>query len=96
MFEFYPEQMTKEIATYLFMGISTDTGHFFYDDDYGRTFGVASKLLGYGVDKKRLVNQLYRSSSLEQVQFMGHLVEKIQRDKKVIYTWFTQHELDKR
>ncbi len=96
LLEYYPEQITKEIATYLFMGISTDTGHFFYDDDYGRTFWVASKLLAYGVDKKKLVNQLYRSSSLEQVQFMGHLVEKLQRSGKVIYTRFTQHELDKR
>ncbi len=96
IFDLYPDGMTKEIATLLFMGISTDTGHFFYDDDYGRTFGIASQLLGYGVDKKSLVNHLYRSNSLTQVQFVGHLIQKIEKNGNVLYTWLTQHELDKR
>lgn len=93
LLELYPDQITPEIATYLYMGMSTDTGHFFYEKDPLRTSTLTARLLAYGARKQRLVQHLYQSNSLAQVQFLGHLIDRITLQGKIISSRFTQHEL---
>lgn len=47
----YGINITRNIATSLFSGISTDTGRFLYDNVTPRTFEIVGHLLEYGADK---------------------------------------------
>ena len=51
--------MTKEAATYLFIGMVTDSGRFRYRDVSGETMRMAGILLDMGIDTDRIFANLY-------------------------------------
>ena len=91
--ELYPEEITEEIATYLFLWVSTDTGNFIYDKDSVRTFATAQRLLEKWARKKWIIDNMYRSNSPEQMQFIWTLITRITREQNVIYSRYTAEEL---
>ncbi len=60
----YGKIPSKETASYLYMGLVTDSGRFQYDAE-PETLEIAGKLVSYGVDYKSMYNELYRQSSLD-------------------------------
>lgn len=60
----------KEIATSLYVSISTDTGSFKYDNTSPSTFKVASKLLSKGIDINKITTEIYQSNSLEKTKLL--------------------------
>ncbi|USN54741.1 MAG: DHH family phosphoesterase [Candidatus Peribacteria bacterium] len=91
--ELYPQHMDETIATYLLMGISTDTGNFMYEKDPARTFAAALTLLALGADKELIAHEIYRSNSLEAVQFQAKIIDRISKADKVLYSWYTDTEI---
>lgn len=87
----------KDIATYLFLGISTDSWHFKFDEDKEseRIFSDALKLLKLWANKKSIINNIYRKKSLQAVKFMQTLLSRIIFRDKILYTYFTENELTK-
>ncbi len=51
-------KMTKEAATALYVGISTDTGRFKFDSVTSKTFNAAAILIDFGVDLSYVDNNL--------------------------------------
>lgn len=74
--EFYQKfkdelKMTKEAATALYVGISTDTGRFKFDSVNSRTFHAAALLLDNGVDLGYVDNNL-SVETLETLKLKGY------------------------
>lgn len=65
------------IAEYLYMGISTDTGHFRHNNTSPETLVTAAALLGYDFDVEKLIDNLYRSNPIEKLKLIGVALNKM-------------------
>ncbi len=92
--DLYPEEIDELIATYLFLWLSTDSGHFVYERDSARTFGVATYLLSHWADKRSIVSNLYRAASYKSIKFIWVLTDRITKINNVIYTYYRHEELE--
>jgi len=70
--------ITKEIATNLFVAISTDTGSFQYPSTTAKTFDVAAQLMHRGVDVGRLSQSMYENYPLRRLDLMRELLNNAQ------------------
>lgn len=75
--------LTKEAATYFYIGLVTDSGRFQYDSR-PETFKMASTLVSYGVDTKAIYNDLYRQNSTD-LKFRAFVYNNYKFDGKVTY-----------
>lgn len=66
-----------ETAEYLYMGISTDTGHFKHNNTSPATLMTASELLKYNFDVIGLIDRLYRSNTAEKIKLIGVSLNKM-------------------
>ncbi len=73
------ELLDRDIATYLFSGILTDTGVFIHDSADYQTMQVASDLIKLGVDKGEVIKKLYNNYSADRMRLMGYLLHKKMR-----------------
>ena len=62
--------LNKEIATCLYVSISTDTGSFKYTNTTSKTHLVASELLEKGIDLETINIELYQKRSLEKTNLL--------------------------
>lgn len=92
-FQIASTAISPQIATYLFMGISTDTGNFMYEQDSPRTFTATTKLLALGANKPLIMDNLYRKNSAQKLLFLGTLLERITLHQHVFSSRFTKQEL---
>lgn len=88
-----PSLITPEIATALFLGISTDTGNFLYERHSPRTFAISSFLLNAGADKDRIMKLLYRSHQYTKIQYLSVLLSRIEKKWMLLTAWFSDAEL---
>ncbi len=58
----------KEIATCLYVSISTDTGSFKYDNTSSFTHNVAAELLEKDINKNEITTQIYQNRSLSKTK----------------------------
>jgi phosphoesterase RecJ-like protein len=62
--------ITKEIATCIYVAISTDTGSFKYENTSPATHSIASKLLEKGIDLNRITTEIYQSRPLAKTRLL--------------------------
>lgn len=75
--------LTKEAASYLYLGLVTDSGRFQYDAN-PETLQVAAKIIGYGVNYKDMYNDLYRQNSTE-LKYRAYIYNNYDFFGKVAY-----------
>ena len=90
-----PQLYDKEIATYFYLGITSDSGNFLFDEDHIRTFTNALKLLKLGAEKDFVVNNLIRKRSLNSIKFLQLLLNRIKQKDDLLYTYYDEDELEK-
>ncbi len=90
----WPELYDKEIATYLYLGITSDSGNFLFGEDHIRTFGNVLKLLKLWADKDFVVNNFIRKKSFNSIKFLQLLLNRIQQKDGLLYTYYDEEELD--
>ncbi len=61
-------EIDEEIATCIYTAISTDTGSFMYESVTDKTHEVAADLLKKGINKNKIVLNLYQSRSKERTK----------------------------
>lgn len=70
--------ITKEIGTYLYCAISTDTGSFQYASTTAHTLEIAAEIMRLGVDTAGLCELLYGRKSFRQLKLQGEAIGTIQ------------------
>ncbi|HQR09114.1 MAG TPA: bifunctional oligoribonuclease/PAP phosphatase NrnA [Gemmatales bacterium] len=68
---------TKEIATFLFLALSTDTGWFHHRNVTAETFTLAADLTKAGADPTTLYQLLYDCNTLGRQKLMGHVLQTL-------------------
>jgi phosphoesterase RecJ-like protein len=71
---------TPEIATYLYLGLSTDTGSFRHSHLTARSFELARRCVAAGADPVWIGQVAYDSFSLGRVRLIGELLHGMQLD----------------
>ena len=90
-----PHIFDKEIATYFYLGITSDSWNFMFWEDHIRTFSNVVKLLKLGAEKDFIVNNLIRKRSLNAIRFLQLLLNRIQQKESLLYTYYDEEELKK-
>lgn len=67
-----------EIATCLYVAISTDTGRFKFNNTTKRTHEIAGELLTYGVKNTELTNKLFDESTKERTMLIAKVIETLE------------------
>lgn len=80
-------RFTKELATYLYTGILTDTGCFRYENTTADTHKVVGELLEFGVPAYSLYKNIYEMVSVDDLRMFTKIVENFESlfDGKVIF-----------
>ncbi|MDR0607129.1 MAG: DHH family phosphoesterase, partial [Candidatus Peribacteria bacterium] len=84
------------IATFLYMGMISDSGNFRHDEKH-QTLRLMEDALGvikHGADKQAVINNLFRNKSYEDLQFMQKILGRMQRDGEIFYSRYGQAELE--
>lgn len=72
------DELDRDIAAALYVGIAHDTGVFRYSCTSAKTLRAAAELIGYGFDFSRLLEETFYEKSYVQNQIMGRaLLESI-------------------
>jgi phosphoesterase RecJ-like protein len=66
---------TKDMATHLYLAISTDTGSFRYGPVSARTFDICRRIAATGVDTSQLSRDIYDSFSIGRVKLTGAMLD---------------------
>ena len=90
-----PDLIDNQIATYFYLWLTTDSGNFQYDEDSLRTMKNAYELLKLWADKRLIVNKVFRSKSLNLVQFAQIVLSRIELNNNVLFSYYESSELKK-
>lgn len=72
------DKLDKDIAMALYIGIIHDTGVFQYSNTRPETLNIAAKLIAFGFDFSRLIEETFYQKNYVQIQIMGRaLMESI-------------------
>ena len=88
--------VTKDIATCLYTGISTDTGNFAFSSTNAETFRIMSDLMEHGLPLERLNRILFRVKSREQTKLLGKALESLRfrGDGKIAVITLTKKDFE--
>ncbi|MBN2852337.1 MAG: bifunctional oligoribonuclease/PAP phosphatase NrnA [Clostridia bacterium] len=86
--------LTKEIAVYLYVAISTDTGGFRYSNTNENCFKIASELIKFNINISDLSKKVFETNSIEKTLLMGKAIEKLRFffDSRVAVVLFRKEE----
>jgi phosphoesterase RecJ-like protein len=88
-------QMDKEIATYLYIGILTDTGAFRYPNTTSHSLRVASELVAYGVIASRVSEFIWFTDPEARIKLLGDVLQTMSLHGKISIMYVTKEMLEK-
>lgn len=80
-------ELTPEIATALYMGLSTDTGNFLYDNTTSDTLRIAAELKDCGAETNQVRLRLYESCSKSRLELQRYIYQHLQFSSDGAYAW---------
>ncbi|NNK82800.1 MAG: bifunctional oligoribonuclease/PAP phosphatase NrnA [Flavobacteriaceae bacterium] len=91
------EDISKDIATCLYVGIMTDTGSFKFPSTTSTTHRVIAELIDKGADNSSIHNNVYDTNSYNKLQLLGCALSnlKVLRTYNTAYITLTEDELQK-
>lgn len=87
--------LDKQIATYFYLWLMTDSGNFVVDKDHERIFANALALVRLWADKTLVNNNIIRKKSLNQIKFLDVLIKRIHIQGKILFSYYEEKELKK-
>lgn len=91
-----PDLIDSHIATLFLTGIMTDSWNFRFDE-WEESIRVSRNnlaLLEKWAQKKLIIDNVFRSKSYEDLEFMQIILGRMQRLDDIIYSWYSQSELE--
>lgn len=90
----------RDVASYLYLWLSTDTGNFQYDKQWSRSLHNAALLVDLGANKQLISKKMFGTLKLQQLQFLSIIVPRFEHQDGIGYVWysyddFEQHWLDR-
>jgi len=77
--------ITLDVAINLYAAIITDTGRFSYSNTSSDTFYIASELIRKGVDPFDVVNRVYNTRTVNQMQLLARVMDTIKVEDELGY-----------
>ncbi|MCH5157745.1 MAG: bifunctional oligoribonuclease/PAP phosphatase NrnA [Clostridiales bacterium] len=71
------EYIDKDVATMLYAGISTDTGHFMHANTTEKVFNDAAELIRHGIDAVSVNNELYNNNPFRKIKLTSRALDSI-------------------
>jgi len=95
-FKFVGVQITKNMATYIMMGILGDTGSFQHSNTTSRVMEIASELMKKGASITKIVNAVFANKKFATLKLWGKAFEKakINPENGMIVTVLTQKDVE--
>ncbi len=90
-----PESITRDVATYLYLGIATDTGNFIYDKQWSRSLRNAADLVDLGANKRIISDSIFNSLYLTQLQFLTLIMPRYRITNGVGCIWYSHTDFEK-
>lgn len=90
------ENLTKEIAECLFLGIAHDTGVFQYSNTSPKTMRAVADLLEMGILGNQIIDETFYQKSYDQIRILGKTLEesRLYSQGKVILGVVTQKDME--
>jgi phosphoesterase RecJ-like protein len=87
----FEAEITKEMASALYVGLITDTGKFMYENTDSHTHRVAADLIDAGVDIDDTYRRLYEHVPIEKLRLVARALDGIQRHcgDRLVLTYIT-------
>lgn len=79
--------LTAEMATWLYIAISTDSGRFGYASTRAETMEAGAACLRAGIDVDGIVQELYRTRSEGRTRLLGLVLAGLELDEKKEMCW---------
>lgn len=88
-------ELTEEIATLLYVGLSTDTGNFSHSNTTAETFACAATLTACGVKIDELNRRLYKENPYRRLKLLGKVLSGMRsyEEGKIIVLTITSQDL---
>lgn len=90
-----PEKISEQVATYLYLWLTTDTGNFMYEKDSERTMKNALWLIQAGADKKSIIENIFYHNTFAMIQFSNILIQRAKEEENIIWTYYEDSEIEK-
>lgn len=87
--------LDKEIATYLYMGLLTDTGAFRYPNTTSHSLRVASELVSYGVIASQVSEFIWFTDPEAKIKLLGDVLRTMNLYNKISIMTVTKEMLKK-
>lgn len=91
----WPECITRDVASYLYLGIATDTGNFVYDKQWSRSLRNAADLVDLGANKRLISEKLFDSINLAQLQFLTAIMSRYRMIDGVGCLWYSHGDFER-
>ena len=92
----FDNQINKDIAECLYVGIMTDTGSFSYACNYSQTYETTASLIKQGIDAEQIHRSVYDTYSENRMRLLGYCLSErllVNLKYKTAYIWLTQNDL---
>jgi bifunctional oligoribonuclease and PAP phosphatase NrnA len=92
----FEAEITKEMASALYVGLITDTGKFMYENTDSHTHRVAADLIDAGVDIDDTYRRLYEHVPIEKLRLVARALDGIQRHcgDRLVLTYITSADYE--
>lgn len=87
IFEDWEVKIDSSVAEALLTGMIGDTGSFQYQNVGADTLSIAAELIRKGADKDRIISNIYRNISFEEIKVWGKVIENMQIDRENKFVW---------
>jgi len=73
-------ELTRDIATHVYIGILTDTGSFHYSSISPHTFDICRQCVEAGIDPPTIAGAIFDSNNLGRLKLFGAVLSKMELD----------------
>lgn len=89
-------EIDSELATYMYMGLCTDTGNFAHNNTNSDCFFMAGDLYGHGANIERIYRVFFRDTSFAETKLTARALSRIRSyyDNRMFLTYVTRADLD--
>lgn len=86
----------EEIAMLLYVGLSTDTGHFMHSNTNAKVMQTAAALLSYGIDANKIATCIYKQDTINKTMLTARAINSMRffKENRICVITVKQSDLD--